>query len=134
LKRSATATVSIPLLPSTSIMILGASTLSIMTFGIMTLSKTDLFVTLSTTMLCHYAECHILFTVMLNAFTQRVVMLSVIILGVSYPTPPHFYMSSKRVFFVTPFQSFHFNCAPLLFYLARYLYNSISKVHITNES
>ncbi len=44
------------------------------------------------------AECHILFTVMLNAFMQSVVMLSVIILGVSYPTPPHFYMPLKSVF------------------------------------
>jgi hypothetical protein len=43
--------------------ILGTTTLSITTFGIMTLSISGLYVTLSTTMLCHYAEsdyteCH----------------------------------------------------------------------------
>ncbi len=46
--------------------ILGTTTLSITTFGIMTLSILALYVTLNATMLCHYAEsdyteCRVLF-------------------------------------------------------------------------
>ncbi len=52
----------------------GATTLSITTFSIMTLSIRGLHVTLSITMLCHYAEYRILFIIMLN-----VVMLSVVV-------------------------------------------------------
>jgi hypothetical protein len=57
----------------------GATTLSITTFSIMTLGIRGLHVTLSTTahsvtMLCHYAECRILFIITLN-----VVMLSVVV-------------------------------------------------------
>ncbi len=33
---------------------------------------------LSITMLCHYAECHILFIIMLNAIMPSVIMLSVV--------------------------------------------------------
>ncbi len=36
--------------------------------------------TLSITMLCHYTECHILFTIMLNIIILSVIMLSVIAL------------------------------------------------------
>jgi hypothetical protein len=38
--------------------------------------------TLSITMLSYYAECHILFTIMLNVIVLRVIMLSVIMLNV----------------------------------------------------
>ncbi len=41
-----------------------------MTFGIMTPNLMGLSVTLSISMLCHYAKCRILFTVMLNVVGQ----------------------------------------------------------------
>jgi hypothetical protein len=60
--------------------IVGATTLSLMTFGI-----NDLFVKLVTPIivqLCHNAESHILFIVMLNVVILSVIMLNVIILTV----------------------------------------------------
>jgi hypothetical protein len=45
------------------------ATFSITAFGIMTISIT---------MLCHYAECRILFTIMLSVDTLSVVILSVV--------------------------------------------------------
>ncbi len=41
--------------------------------------------TLSTTMLCYYAECRVLFIIMLNVIMQSVIMLSGIILTVVAP-------------------------------------------------
>ncbi len=41
--------------------------------------------TLNITVLCQYAECHILFSIMLNIIMLNVVMLSVIILSVIAP-------------------------------------------------
>ncbi len=46
--------------------------------GAMTLSIKGLFATFSITMLCHYAESRILFTIMLNVVMLNVVMLSVV--------------------------------------------------------
>jgi hypothetical protein len=37
----------------------------------------------SITILCYYAECHILFTIMLNVVMQNAVMLSVVMLNVA---------------------------------------------------
>ncbi len=44
----------------------GVTVLSTMTFSIMARSIKGLFETFSITMLCHHAECHILFTIMLS--------------------------------------------------------------------
>ncbi len=41
--------------------------------------------TLGITKLCHYAECHILFTITLNVIMLNVVMLSDIVLSVMAP-------------------------------------------------
>ncbi len=51
--------------------------------------------TLNITMLCHYAECRILFIVMLNVFMLSVIMLSIVMLriimvSVVAPTRLHF--------------------------------------------
>ncbi len=66
----------------------GATTLSTTTFSITTLSIRSFHVTVSIsdcqnekhciTMLCYYAECCIVFTVMLNLITLSVILLSVI--------------------------------------------------------
>jgi len=48
----------------------------------MTLRKMGLYVTLSLKMLCHYAECRVLFIVMLNVIMLTVVILIVIMLNV----------------------------------------------------
>ncbi len=68
-------------------------TLSIMTLNITTLTITrhsasirGLYVILSITMLCYYAECGILFTFMLNVVILSVVMLSVVMLIIVAPT------------------------------------------------
>jgi hypothetical protein len=62
----------------------GATTLSTMTFSLMTRSIGNLFVTLMTlkitlslTTLCHYAECSVLFIVFLNVIILSVVKLNV---------------------------------------------------------
>ncbi len=54
----------------------GATTLNTMTFSITTLSITKLY---------HYAECNILFDVMLSVIILNVVMLSVVMLSVVTP-------------------------------------------------
>ncbi len=69
--------------------------LSIMTFSTMTPSLKGLFTTLSImkfrimtlniTALCHYAECGILFVVMLSVIMQNVAMLIDVWLGVIVP-------------------------------------------------
>ncbi len=41
--------------------------------------------TLSITMLCYYAECHVLFIIMLNVIILSVAMLNVVILNVVAP-------------------------------------------------
>ncbi len=48
----------------------------------MTLSIKGLYVTLSIIMLCHYAECRVLYFITLNLIMMSVVMLNVIILSV----------------------------------------------------
>ncbi len=60
----------------------GATTLSITTPSMMTLTIRGLFVTLSITRLFHYAECRVLFTTTLNAIMLNVIMLNVIMLNV----------------------------------------------------
>ncbi len=68
----------------------GATTASITTLGIMTMSTKGLDVTLNIktliTMLCHCAECHkaechVLFMIVLNAFMLSVIVLSGIMLS-----------------------------------------------------
>jgi hypothetical protein len=36
-------------------------------------------------MLCHYAECHVLFTIMLSVFLLSAVMLNVVVLSIVAP-------------------------------------------------
>jgi hypothetical protein len=67
----------------------GATTLSTMTFSLMTRSIGNLFVTLMTlkikpsiTTFCHYAECSVLFIVLLNVIILKVGKLNVIMLSV----------------------------------------------------
>jgi hypothetical protein len=67
---------------------MGATSLGIMTFSVTTLSIKGLFVTfrtfsitaLSLKTLGHYAECHVLFIVMLNVVMISVIMIRVVIL------------------------------------------------------
>jgi hypothetical protein len=51
-------------------------------FSLTTLSTNGFFATFSITKLCHYAECCVLFIVMLNVIMLSVVMLNVIMLNV----------------------------------------------------
>ncbi len=65
----------------------GATTISIKTlivttFSITTISIKGFHVTLSIIILCHYAECRVLFTIMMNAVMLSVVMLSVVMLSI----------------------------------------------------
>ncbi len=69
-------TVFLVLMTSTRITLMFST--SITAFSIMTLSLKGLYVTLSITMLCHCAECHILFTVMLSVIMPNVIMMSVV--------------------------------------------------------
>ncbi len=57
-------------------------TLSLTALGIMTLCIKGLYATLSKTMLCHCAECHILCTGMRNVVTLSFILLNVILLNV----------------------------------------------------
>jgi hypothetical protein len=66
---------------------MGATTQSVMSVSKMTFSIKGLFATFSITTLCHYvdshyAECLILFIVMLIVFIQSVVMVFVVMLNV----------------------------------------------------
>jgi hypothetical protein len=52
----------------------GAMTLSTMIFSITTLIIKGLFATFSITTLCHYAECRVIFIVMLNVILLTVIL------------------------------------------------------------
>ncbi len=56
----------------------GATKLSMTTFRVTTLSIKGVYVTLSVTMFCHYAECRVLFIVILNVVRLIVFSLNVV--------------------------------------------------------
>jgi hypothetical protein len=60
-------------------------TLSIMTFAVTTLSIKGVYLTLSITILCHYAERRNLFIVMLRTIKLIDIMLSVVMQSVVAP-------------------------------------------------